>query len=157
VKKSLAVNDIIDSMSSVLDDNRDKKFIFTISPVRHGKEGLVNNNLSKSLLRVALDQITSSFDNACYFPAYEVVNDDLRDYRFYEKDLIHPNEQAKDYIWSVFEKGFFSEKTLNLSKKYMKLQLLMNHQVFDPDNIPAHQNKIDQLKTFLAAELAKIV
>lgn len=76
--------------------------VFTVSPVRHLKDGFSGNSLSKSVLLLAVEEICSKLDYCHYFPAYEIVNDDLRDYRFYASDLVHPSEEAVEYIWEIF-------------------------------------------------------
>ena len=81
----------------------EKEFIFTVSPIRHLKDGAHGNQLSKSTLLLALDEVIAKFPERCeYFPAYEIVLDELRDYRFYAADMIHPSDQAVDYLWSRF-------------------------------------------------------
>ena len=82
--------------------NFDKQFIFTVSPLRHLKDGLHENQLSKAALLMAVDEVCERFDNAHYFPAYEIMMDELRDYRFYKEDMVHPTEQAVRYIWERF-------------------------------------------------------
>ena len=81
----------------------EKEFIFTVSPIRHLKDGAHGNQLSKSTLLLALDEVIAKFPERCeYFPAYEIVLDELRDYRFYAPDMVHPSEQAVDYLWTRF-------------------------------------------------------
>lgn len=108
------------------------KFILTVSPVRHIKETLEINSHSKSLLRVAAGEIASKFLDVHYFPAYEIMMDDLRDYRFYEKDMIHPNETAHDYVWEKFSKAYFTDKTIALNKHWSKLRRNLEHKPFQP-------------------------
>ena len=82
--------------------NCDKEFIFTVSPIRHFKDGAHENSISKSTLLLAVEEICSRYENCDYFPAYEIMMDELRDYRFYESDMIHPSVQAVNYIWERF-------------------------------------------------------
>jgi hypothetical protein len=89
--------------------------VFTVSPVRHWKDGAVDNNLSKSRLVVAINENLG--DNVYYFPSYEIVMDDLRDYRFYKRDLIHPNDLAVEYIWDKFSSAFFNDYTEKIIKE----------------------------------------
>ncbi len=86
----------------MLQAHPNKQFIFTVSPLRHLKDGLHENQLSKSALLLAVDQVCKQFDNAHYFPAYEILMDELRDYRFYKEDMVHPSDQAVRYIWERF-------------------------------------------------------
>lgn len=94
--------------------NPDIQIVVTVSPIRHTREGLVQNSLSKARLLVAAHQLTKIFPYVSYFPSYEIVVDELRDYRWFEEDLIHPNNQAQDLIFSRFGETFFSPATLSL-------------------------------------------
>ena len=87
-------------------------FIFTVSPVRHLKDGFIENNRSKSKLILAVHQIIRNQSKKCfYFPSYEILMDELRDYRFYSSDWIHPNKEAVNYIWDKFADTFFDQPT----------------------------------------------
>lgn len=90
--------------------------IFTVSPVRHVRDGLHENTLSKAILHLSIDTLRTRFDNCHYFPAYELVTDDLRDYRFYATDMVHPSETAVEYIWEYFTESFLDA----LGKQYIK-------------------------------------
>lgn len=120
-------------------ENKQKKqIIITLSPVRHLKEGLVENSVSKSILRVLAHSIAQNknnekLDNVIYFPSYELVLDDLRDYRFYENDLLHPNSQAIDYIWQKFSESCFDSDTQNFLKKWQKIASSLAHKPFFPN------------------------
>lgn len=92
----------------------DLKFIFTVSPVRHLKDGFVENNRSKAILSLAIAEICMYVENSHYFPAYEILNDDLRDYRFYASDLAHPSEEAVEYIWEMFKRTYLDDKGIEL-------------------------------------------
>ena len=90
-------------LMNMLSRHPEKEFIFTVSPIRHLKDGAHGNQLSKSSLLLAIDDVATRFPERCdYFPAYEIVLDELRDYRFYAADMIHPSAQAVDYLWSRF-------------------------------------------------------
>jgi hypothetical protein len=104
------------------------KIVFTISPVRHLKDGFEENNLSKSILRTAIHQIQSSSNEIAYFPSYEIMMDDLRDYRFYEADMLHPNKTAIDYIWEQFKISYVDESVWPLMTRIENLQIAMSHQ-----------------------------
>ena len=93
------------------------QIIFTISPVRYLKYGFEGNSLSKAILRLGIDEICRHFDFCHYFPAFEILNDDLRDYRFYSSDLVHPSEEAVEYIWEKFKETYLNEEGLELVKK----------------------------------------
>jgi len=101
-RECLSVQQSIDYLSGLVVQHPEKQFIFTVSPLRHLKDGLHENQLSKAALLLAVDQVCKDFGNAHYFPAYEILMDELRDYRFYKEDMIHPTEQAVRYIWERF-------------------------------------------------------
>ena len=111
--------------------NPDLKIIFTISPVRHLKDGFYENNLSKSVLRLAIDKLINVYSNCFYFPAYEILTDDLRDYRFYKSDLLHPNKTAVDYIFNFFKSSFISDDTLKILNEIRKIIRSKNHKPFN--------------------------
>ena len=121
-------------IENILNINPKIKIIFTVSPIRHLNDGNTENFLSKSVLMIAVQQITSHFKNAFYFPAFEIMYDDLRDYRFYAKDLVHPNEIAIDYIYDIFSENLFSEKTKKIILEIEKIKKAKNHKVFQPKN-----------------------
>lgn len=104
--------------------------IFTISPVRHLREGLVENNRSKAALIYAVHELITQVENIEYFPAYEYVIDDLRDYRFYAEDLVHPNYAATQYVWEKFVETYMTEDAQGLMKQVAELQLAMHHKPF---------------------------
>ncbi|MBL7918524.1 MAG: GSCFA domain-containing protein, partial [Bacteroidia bacterium] len=107
--------------------------IITVSPVKYLKDGLVENNISKSTLLLAANTLEND-GLVDYFPAYELVNDDLRDYRFYKEDMAHPNEQAIKYVWDKFNGTFFGEDTLTLNKEIEKLNAALNHKILFPES-----------------------
>jgi hypothetical protein len=132
----LSVEDIVTSwkvfIPELVKKNKNLKIIFTVSPVRHLKDSAHGNQLSKSVLLLAIDELCRIFpDNSEYFPAYEILLDDLRDYRFYTDDLLHPNTQAVNYIWSIFEKVYFDKQTLEINKELEKLIQAKNHRVYN--------------------------
>lgn len=108
--------------------NPDLEIIFTISPVRHVKDGLIENNRSKARL-LELLSILEKENPLKYFPSYEIVMDELRDYRFFKADFIHPNEQAISYIWEKIQETFFDDTTLKICREAEKLRLLDEHRV----------------------------
>ena len=124
--------------------NPEVRFIFTVSPVRHWKNGAVNNQLSKAILLLAIDEIIKKEKNCNYFPSYEIIMDDLRDYRFYNSDLIHPNKMATDYIWEKFSNVICSEHCLQLIKDISKIVSARNHRVRNK-NSDEHQKFISSM------------
>jgi hypothetical protein len=110
------------------------KIIFTISPVRHLREGVIENNRSKAVLIQAVHHLVDKFEGLYYFPAYELVIDDLRDYRFYAEDLVHPNYFATQYVWEKFVDACMNEKTRSLIKEVHSIQLAYQHKPFNADS-----------------------
>jgi hypothetical protein len=104
--------------------------VFTISPVRHLREGLIENNRSKAVLIHAVHELVNQSNQVDYFPAYEYVMDDLRDYRFYAEDLVHPNFAASGYVWDKLVETYMEPKTQAIMKQIAELQLAMNHKPF---------------------------
>ncbi len=102
-RRRLSIRETSLLLTNLVARHPDKEFIFTVSPIRHLKDGAHGNQLSKSVLLLAVDEVLAKFPDRCdYFPAYEIVLDELRDYRFYTADMLHPSQQAVDYIWSRF-------------------------------------------------------
>jgi hypothetical protein len=120
--------------------------LFTVSPVRHTKDGFIENQLSKARLLELVHSL-----NAPYFPAYELMMDDLRDYRFYERDMIHPNQQAIDYIFERFEQSIMLKSTQEKNQKIHKFRLLEQHKILSkvPEQIKAHQEKVEEMRKLL--------
>jgi hypothetical protein len=111
------------------------KIIFTVSPIRHQKDGMHENQLSKAVLLLAVEQLQRLFPaNIIYFPAYEIVLDELRDYRFYAGDMVHPNETAIRYIWERFSGCFFSEGTKKQLSEIEKITAAAQHRPFNPQS-----------------------
>jgi hypothetical protein len=137
-RRKLGVNEIISELSSVLDRiadlNPSIKVILTISPVRYLKEGFVENNWSKATLNIAVHELIRRFDFTSYFPAYELVIDDLRDYRFYAEDMVHPSKQAVDYVWNKFAAVYFSESTLAIINKVERIKRASQHRPLHADS-----------------------
>ncbi|MCO5260374.1 MAG: GSCFA domain-containing protein [Crocinitomicaceae bacterium] len=132
--------------------NPELKVIFTVSPVRHTKDGLPENNLSKARLIEAVHQL--SFEENCrYFPSYELIIDVLRDYRFYKSDKIHPTQEAIDFVWKQFENTHFSDSTIELNKKVEKINLMKLHKTNNQD---ANNQLIKEKESELSALNNKI-
>jgi hypothetical protein len=121
------------------------QIILTVSPVRHIADGLSQNQLSKSILRAACHYLESDFEHITYFPAYEIMVDQLRDYRWYAADLIHPNQQAQDIIYEQFTEVYFSENLKNILIPWRKLRQDLQHRAFNPSGA-AHQKFLKNLK-----------
>ncbi|MDZ7606223.1 MAG: GSCFA domain-containing protein [Cyclobacteriaceae bacterium] len=127
------------------------RIILTVSPVRHMKESFEQNNLSKSILRVACDQISRSFPGISYFPAFEIMMDDLRDYRFYAEDMLHPNAVATDYIWQKFAETYFDAETALFIRAWGEVQKALQHRPFHPSSMEHQQfilKTIERVKEF---------
>jgi len=119
--------------------NPDIRLLFTVSPVRHARDGIVENNRSKARLLEAVHHLSEKFDRIYYFPAYELVIDVLRDYRFYDVDLVHPNYQATTYVIERFMNHFVNAGSVALSKEVEKIVAARNHRAFQPST-EAHRN-----------------
>jgi hypothetical protein len=127
-KRLSTVNEIVENFCSLLSTlPSTTQVVLTVSPVRHTKDGMLENQVSKSTLRLAADIVSKRFENVHYFPAYEIMLDELRDYRFYEADLIHPNEQAQDYIWERFKTSYFETELISISKKWDSIYRTLGH------------------------------
>ena len=142
--------------------NSDINFIFTISPVRHIKDGFAENQLSKSHLFAALHQVLKTHNSkiitANYFPSYEIVMDELRDYRFYGEDMLHPNAVAIDYIWHKFSENYIAENAISIMNEIEEIQKSLRHRSFNPES-EQHQKflaKLQQRINFLGEKLPHI-
>ncbi len=113
--------------------NPELKIMLTVSPVKHLRDGVVENNLSKAVLTVAAHGIVKANEQCFYFPAYELVNDDLRDYRFYEADLAHPNQQAIDYVWQKFSGSWLDPASRPLLDRLAALNTAFRHRPLQED------------------------
>ncbi len=131
------------------------QILFTVSPVRHTKDGMVENNLSKAKLISAIHEILPQFENCHYLPVYELLMDDLRDYRFYKEDLIHPNKQAIQYIWEKFGKAYFSEETMNFITENFKISKALEHRTEDYKN-PKYVEFLGNLKERVSVQQSKV-
>ena len=148
-KRLLSQQEIVDSfrtLHTLLQDIRPNlRIILTLSPVRHIKDTLELNSVSKALLRTACYQVSTELSNVEYFPAYELLLDDLRDYRFYKSDMLHPSEEAEEYIWQKFTHAHFDEKTIAFLKRWADIKLGMQHKAFHPQSA-AHQEFLKKLR-----------
>ncbi|MCA0429112.1 MAG: GSCFA domain-containing protein [Bacteroidetes bacterium] len=143
------INNVIQALVKV---NPKIKLIFTVSPVIHIKDGIEENYLSKSTLRLLIEQICSEFNQCFYFPAYELVNADLRDYRFYKEDLAHPNQMAIEYIYSKFKYCYFNEETIKISNEINNFSKLCSHKILNKKLEKQHDEKIIETKRMLQSK-----
>jgi len=156
-KELLSVEEVVKSLKRVItfvqSANPTVQFIFTVSPVRHLKDGFLENQRSKAHLIAAIHQVLNE-DRVSYFPSYELMMDELRDYRFYANDMIHPNETGMEYIWEKFVEVWLASNTSSTMKKIEKVQKGMLHKPFN-ENSDQHQKflvKLNVLKSEIQTE-----
>ncbi len=134
----LSVPEVVGLYDRVLEQleqiNPGLRVLFTVSPIRHWKDGAHGNQVSKSVLLLAIDELVKHRKRAYYFPSYEIVLDELRDYRFYAGDMLHISEVAVDYIWTRFRDTFFSAEALQVMRQVEKINKGINHRPFDPES-----------------------
>jgi hypothetical protein len=116
----------------VIDLNPNIKVLLAVSPVRYLSDGLEMNHISKSVLTLACQHLKSTYDFVDYFPSYEIFMDELRDYKYYTKDLIHPNEISIDYVWEKFRGTYIDPESHAIIDKIEKIQKNLNHRPFNP-------------------------
>lgn len=155
-KELLSIQKITESLNTILslleNHNPDVTIIFTISPVRHIKDGFIENQRSKAHLTAALHDIVENHKNHYYFPSYEIVMDELRDYRFYKEDMLHPNQTAIDYIWQRFSEACIATETQAIMREVDTIQKGLNHRPFNPESrkhldfLSKLQEKISELQ-----------
>ena len=131
-RRAMDVEEIIEVLTPICQTG--KHIIFTVSPVRHLKDGAHENQLSKSRLLLAVDKLVAQHPNCEYFPSYEIVLDELRDYRFFAEDMAHPTSLAVDYIWEKFSSAYFSEKTIDGIREYEKIIKTEKHRPLNPES-----------------------
>lgn len=140
-KELLTVEQVVHDFQKIRQDliaiNPNIKIILTVSPVRHIKDGAEHNTVSKSILRLACHALAQEKDIA-YFPSYELMIDDLRDYRFYKTDRIHPSEEAEDYMWEKFAEAYFGEPAKRMLAEWQEILSALQHKPFQPQST-AHQ------------------
>ena len=133
-REFLSVEQSADCLEKMLQAHPEKQFIFTVSPLRHLKDGLHENQLSKAALLLAVNQVCKRFENAHYFPAYEILLDELRDYRFYKEDMVHPTEQAVHYIWERFVDFAIDPKEKPAMQAAAELRQMLHHRPMFPES-----------------------
>ena len=151
-EEKLSVDECADYLSRAVailkERNPEVKVIFTVSPIRYAKYGFHGSQLSKATLLLAVEKLVSeSPESISYFPAYEIMNDELRDYRFYQPDMLHPSEQAVDYIYERFAETYFSEEAKAMVAEWEPIKAALAHRPFNPDS--------EEHKAFLAKVTAK--
>lgn len=114
--------------------NPDVRVVLTVSPIRYAKYGFHGSQLSKAVLLLAADKVVREHDGVEYFPAYEIVNDELRDYRFYREDMLHPSDQAVEYIWQRFGDTYFSDNTRRFLEEWRPVKAALGHRPFNADS-----------------------
>ena len=149
----LSIDECVDFLSQAVDSlvmrNPDIKVIITVSPIRYAKYGFHESQLSKAVLLLSANEMEKRYaGKVFYFPAYEIVNDELRDYRFYASDMLHPSEQAVEYIWECFSVSLFGADTLQFLKEWQPIREAINHRPFNPDS--------DAYKEFVNNTLVKV-
>lgn len=153
VRRRLSIGEIVSDYTSLLSGllarNPQLKVLFTVSPIRHVRDGMHANQLSKATLLLAIDQLQAVFpENVFYFPAYELLLDELRDYRFYAEDMVHPSQQAVNYVWECFAKACFPAETLQIIEESENIRKALSHKPFHPES--------DEYKRFLGQIVLKI-
>jgi hypothetical protein len=176
IEKELSVDECADYLQQSIDLlrqlNPDIRIVITVSPIRYRKYGYHGSQLSKATLLLAVDRVIKMFrsaflpckrpqverplgsaKNVNYFPAYEIINDELRDYRFYAEDMLHPSAQAVEYIWQRFSEVYLSDAAKAFIKEWQPIKAALNHKPFNPES---QEYRIFMDKTMLkVAELQK--
>ena len=163
IEKELSVDECADYLQQSIDLlrqlNPEIRIVITVSPIRYRKYGYHGSQLSKATLLLAVDRVIKMFNVKClmfnvnYFPAYEIINDELRDYRFYAEDMLHPSAQAVEYIWQRFSEVYLSDAAKAFIKEWQPIKAALNHKPFNPDS---QEYRIFMDKTMLkVAELQK--
>ncbi len=138
-RRRLSVEQVVEALSSVIEGALNgKNILLTVSPIRHVGDGLVENSLSKATLRLAVAELCERFEQVSYFPAYEIVMDELRDYRFYDQDMVHIAPVAVEYIWERFAQAVLSEEAQQLLPRVMQVVRASEHRAVNPSS-EAHQ------------------
>lgn len=138
IRQRLTTDEIVAAWRPLVEQHPEQRFIFTVSPIRHVKDGLHENDLSKAILLLAIEQLTNSqqpIANSRYFPSYEILLDELRDYRFYAEDLKHPSAQAVNYIFERFAETYlYTPETKQTMNELHALWLDKHHRLLNPDS-----------------------
>lgn len=158
MRERLSVNSIVEKYTILLNKlwqvNPNVKVVFTVSPIRHWKDGAIENQRSKSTLLLAVDALQRQFENqqCAYFPSYEIMMDELRDYRFYADDMLHPTNLAVQHIWQIFEQALINKESVTISSKIRKIINAVRHRPINKNSmefynfLTSFQKKIDELE-----------
>ena len=139
-EEELSVDECADYLQQTVDllhtQNPEMHIVLTVSPIRYRKYGYHGSQLSKATLLLAIDKLLTSHFSllTSYFPAYEIVNDELRDYRFYNEDMLHPSDQAVTYIWERLSDTYLSDEAKSFLKEWAPLKAVLNHKPFNPES-----------------------
>lgn len=149
----LSVDEIVAEWSALMDEFHSKipriRFLFSVSPIRHWKDGAVGNQLSKATLILAVHRLIELYPSmAYYFPGYEIMMDDLRDYRFYDEDMLHPSQLAVSYIWNKFSNALVDRQAMLIAEKVHKIQQALSHKPVNP--------KTDEFKRFIEKTISEM-
>ena len=144
-RRCLAVDEIVEMWQPIVASMPDKHWIFTVSPIRHVKDGLHANQVSKAILLQAVDELGQS-----YFPSYEIMMDELRDYRFYAEDMVHPSQVAVEYIWQRFVETYMTEDTRGEMRTLHQLWQDRHHRLLHPDSEEAERFRLHVEKQMVA-------
>ncbi|MDM8208302.1 GSCFA domain-containing protein [Bacteroides gallinaceum] len=151
-RRLLATDEIVtvyeDLLNSLHADSPNMKMLFTVSPIRHAKDGMHGNQLSKATLLLAINELCARLPFCYYFPSYEIMMDELRDYRFYADDMLHPSQLATDYIWEQFSGTYLSGPALSFIKQWESIRKGLDHRPFNPQS--------DTYRKFVSQILLKI-
>ena len=152
VRRRMTVEEILQTWQPLIEQMPDKHWIFTVSPIRHIKDGLHENQISKAILLQAIDGLVSKNTTVSYFPSYEIMLDELRDYRFYAEDMLHPSAMAVEYIWQRFVDTYMTDDTQNEMRILHQLWRDRHHRFLHPDTEEAvtfaqrTENRLQSLK-----------
>ncbi|MGL5937424.1 MAG: GSCFA domain-containing protein [Phocaeicola sp.] len=153
-RRRISVDEIVSTyeflFEELLKQTPHLRIILTVSPIRHTKDGMHNNQLSKATLLLAIDKLQKRFENCFYFPAYELLLDELRDYRFYADDMLHPSSLAIQYIWEAFKSTYFRVDTTRLLKEWEEIEKALNHRPFNEES-EGYRRFLTQLVLRIAA------
>ena len=137
-EEELSINQCVDYLSQVVDELYRRcpaiHVVVTVSPIRYAKYGFHGSQLSKAVLLLAANQLTNERPFVTYFPAYEIVLDELRDYRFYQSDMLHPSDQAVEYIWQQLVEAYFSPRAKQFLREWKPIKEALGHRPFQPDS-----------------------
>ncbi|MCD8291009.1 MAG: GSCFA domain-containing protein [Prevotella sp.] len=152
-EKELTVDECTDYLAEavniLVERRQDVRIVVTVSPIRYAKYGFHGSALSKAALLLATDKLVKRYsERVTYFPAYEIVNDELRDYRFYAPDMLHPSQQAVEYIWQLFSEVYFSDNTKRFIEEWKPIKEALGHKPFHPDS--------EEYQTFMKKTMLKV-